>query len=416
MLNWRSDKLNIIVVGLGYVGITTAACLSSQGHQVFGLDTNGSKINSLQSGYLPIVEPQVAALLDKYPVYYATNYGDVPFMPDLVMVCVGTPPGDDGAPNMEYVNSAVREANAALVGVHQTPLILRSTVPIGTCERLMEAHPALNIMFVPEFLREGTAVDDFFSPPKAVIGYSRKDGLDQVVKVFSDTSDDLEFTGLREAESIKYVDNSWHAVKVAFTNEVSKILSAESCDAREVMRIFRTDTKLNLSGYYMKPGFAYGGSCLPKDLMALRHIGSKNKLDSPLLDAVDKSNKSIINYCLSEIEKRQPKSVLVSGITFKRNTDDLRNSPIIPVIKALLSKDIDVAFVDKNIVQSRLFGDNSELYDSLILSGATHLNAVAQRYDIHVLHQWQNATAELDVDIDLTTDSKSPNFIFNCSS
>jgi GDP-mannose 6-dehydrogenase len=280
----------------------------------------------------------------------------------------------------------------------------------------MEAHPTLNIMFVPEFLREGTAVDDFFSPPKAVIGYSRKDGLDQVVKVFSDTSDNLEFTGLREAESIKYVDNSWHAVKVAFTNEVSKILSAESCDAREVMRIFRTDTKLNLSGYYMKPGFAYGGSCLPKDLMALRHIGSKNKLDSPLLDAVDKSNKSIINYCLREIENRQPKSVLVSGITFKRDTDDLRNSPIIPVIKALLSKDIDVAFVDENIVQSRLFGDNNELYDSLILSGATHLNAVAQKYDIHVLHQWQNATAELGVDIDLTTDSKSPNFIFNSSS
>ena len=239
--------MKIIVAGLGYVGITTAACLSSQGHQVVGIDKNRDKVLSLQSGFVPIVEPQVANLLDKYPIRCMTNYDEVPFQPDVVIVCVGTPPTADGSPNMEFVESAVGEANDALIGMYKTPIILRSTVPIGTCERLMGAHPHLNIMFVPEFLREGTAVADFFSPPKVVIGHLSDDALEIVANIFSDTSGNLLLTGLREAESIKYVDNSWHAVKVAFTNEVSKILSAEGCDAREVMGIFRADKKLNLS-------------------------------------------------------------------------------------------------------------------------------------------------------------------------
>lgn len=344
--------MRISVIGIGYVGAVTSACLSSEGHKVIAVDKDFRKISCIADGRSPIVEKNLEDLISRslqagrleatQDICYAVMNSD------MTLIAVGTPSLEDGSLNLAYIEAACREIGEALQkkdGFHS--VVLRSTVIPGTGQNI--AIPTLEktsgkimgkdfgFAVNPEFLREGSAVDDFFNPPKIVIGASDERTCDALIELYKNIDAPLAVTTIEVAEAVKYADNAWHAMKVGFANEIGNILKDSGVDSHKVMDIFFLDTKLNLSKNYLTPGFAFGGSCLPKDVRALRAAGLSKNVTTPILDALLVANDRQIDRAYDMIRLTGKKSVAMLGVTFKSGTDDLRESPLLKLAERLLA-------------------------------------------------------------------------------
>lgn len=334
--------MKVAIFGLGYVGSTAAGCIASQGHTIIGVDVSEAKVAALNKGRAPVYEPGLDDLLAAAHadgrVTATTKLTDELDDADIAIVCVGTPSGVDGAHNMSYIAQVTRAIAAALKPDRKTPLTLayRSTMRPGSCENIiwpiLQSHlgdateSAVELVYNPEFLREATAIEDFFHPPKIVIGTLGGKPSANMAKLNEGIDAPVFEVGLREAEITKFVDNSWHAVKVAFANEIGRVCQNLGISAKEVHAIFKSDTKLNLSAYYTRPGGAFGGSCLPKDVRALQYIAADTGSATHLVDALIRSNEAHKHHqFLHATAGIEPGAkVLLVGLAFKLETDDLR--------------------------------------------------------------------------------------------
>lgn len=368
--------MNISVFGLGYVGTTTAACLAHEGHRVTGVDVVEEKVASIQDGRSPIVEERIGDLVeegrDAQLLHATTDAQEALSEAEIAFVCVGTPSGSNGALDTSAVQRVASQIGKALGdgASRESPLLIvfRSTMLPGTTrEELiprLEEHSGrpvgdgYEVAFQPEFLREGTAVEDFYNPPKVVVGERRDGAASRLWELYEEFDAPQFACTIEAAEAVKYVDNAFHALKITFANEVGQFLKAHGVDSRDVMDIFRTDTKLNISPKYLRPGFAFGGSCLPKDLRALTQAAKERGVELPVLDDILFSNERHIERALRHITERQPEQVGLVGLSFKPGTDDLRESPLVELAERLLGKGVDVRIFDRNVRMSKLMGAN----------------------------------------------------------
>lgn len=382
--------MRIVVVGLGYVGVTAAACLTKQGHVVCGVDVNPEKVEAINSGVSPIVEPGIDDMLASAVAQrrLSAQTSIPPLLGvDLVVVCVGTPSAADGAHNMSYIAESTRQiAVAARAATAKVTVAYRSTVRPGSMENFVaplfrsslgeDWASTIELVYNPEFLRESTAVEDYFNPPRVVVGTADGRGSCVMTQLNQDISAPVFLTRFREAEVTKFIDNSWHAVKVTFANEFGRVCAANGVDADIAHSIFVSDTKLNISNYYTRPGSPFGGSCLPKDVRAMQYLARVGGIEVELLDSVIKSNESHKRFQFSRVRAAaEPGAkVLVVGLAFKAGTDDLRESPHVSLVADLLAAGYRVDVLDPAVRASMLVGQNL----------ATALTILPQLHDIIV--------------------------------
>jgi len=368
-----SNKLRVSIFGMGYVGCVSGACLSSLGHSVIGVDLNQTKVDMINAGRCPIVEKDLDTLIANgvnEGRYRATdNWKSAVTETDLALVCVGTPSRSNGSIDLTYVTRVCEQIGQALP-FHKGffTVVFRSTIIPGSVEKLLipilerasglAAGVDFGVCMNPEFLREGTSVYDFHHPPKTVIGELNSKSGEALVSLYSGLPGPFIRTSLRIAEVVKYADNAFHAVKVTFANEIGSFCKGLGVDSHAVMDIFCQDTKLNLSPYYLKPGFAFGGSCLPKDLRAITHEARMLDLELPLLGSILESNRLQVLKVIRKLMEHKGRSLGFLGLSFKGGTDDLRESPIVEVIEALIGKGFDVRIYDRHVSLARLMGAN----------------------------------------------------------
>lgn len=363
--------MKIAVFGLGYVGIVSAACLARDGHEVIGVDPQPAKVDLVRAGRSPIVEKHVDGLLAEAVVdgriRATTSPAEAVAASDLCFVCVGTPSRRNGSLDTSAVERVCEEIGAA-VAKRDRPytVVIRSTILPGTMRnvvipaltRTAGGTDRLKIANNPEFLRESTAVYDYDNPPKTVVGSDDPAVAQEVLSLYAGLPNAKIAARLEVAEMVKYADNVWHATKVAFANEIGNIAKAVGVDSWEVMDIFCQDQKLNISTYYMRPGFAFGGSCLPKDVRALTSKGRDLDLDLPLMNALIPTNARQVERALDMIEAKGVRDVAFLGISFKAETDDLRESPQVALVERLIGKGYNLAIYDRNVHFARLMGAN----------------------------------------------------------
>ncbi|MBL1431943.1 MAG: GDP-mannose dehydrogenase [Gammaproteobacteria bacterium] len=367
--------MNISVLGLGYVGAVSAACLAKEGHKIIGVDPNCTKVDLINSGNTPIVERQIAEIIQEAVknelLSATTDIAQAIAETDVSIVCVGTPSNANGSLDLRYVKKVCEEIGQAIKAKSSRHVIvMRSTMLPGSMKDLviptLEEHSTgkaggkFGICFNPEFLREGTAVFDYYNPPKTVIGSSDKESGDLLASIYERLEAPLIVTDLDTAEMVKYADNCWHALKVCFANEMGNVCKELGIDSHKVMDIFCKDEKLNLSPYYLKPGFAFGGSCLPKDVRAMSYKAKTLDLELPVLNNILRSNEYHIKRALRLVESKGSKKVGVLGFSFKAGTDDLRESPIVSLIELLIGKGYDIKLYDKNVNLAKLTGANKD--------------------------------------------------------
>lgn len=368
--------MKIAIFGLGYVGFTAMCCIASEGHDVIGIDVNADKVAGILAGIAPIKEPGVDAMLGEGlaqgRITAFTSAAGALDTCDMAIVCVGTPSGADGGHDMRYIIDVTRQIAAELQPGRARPLtvVYRSTIRPGTLDELIHpifrtrlgdhADALVELVYNPEFLREASAVKDYFHPPKIVIG--TKDGLPSANMDALNANLDAPvfYVRFRESEITKFVDNTWHACKVAFANEIGRVCMALGISASKMHEIFVSDTKLNISAYYTRPGGAFGGSCLPKDVRALQRIAADCGASTYLVDSLLRSNEAH-KYALfrAAVEGLAPGArVLVAGLAFKAHTDDLRESPNVDLVRMLLAADYTVRVFDPAVDATQLVGAN----------------------------------------------------------
>ncbi|MBO6565782.1 MAG: nucleotide sugar dehydrogenase [Pseudomonadales bacterium] len=411
--------MEIVVVGMGYVGCVTAACLASRGHSVIGVETNESKLELLRKQQAPVLEVGLDNLIHEFAedekLTFTRVLGDaIQPSTDLVFICVGTPSRTDGSLDLSHVERVVSECTSVCVSKQVSPtIVMRSTMLPGSMKKtvqplLREGEFELKALYHPEFLREGSAIDDFNHPPKIVIGVIEEQHASQLCTVYDGFDAPLVLTSYEVAESVKYADNAFHATKIAFANEIGLFCKQNEVDAREVMDVFVLDTKLNLSARYLKPGFAFGGSCLPKDLRA---ITSQNR-GFPLLESLLESNSRIIRSVVDVVDKlvyeNDLATVALVGLSFKANTDDLRESPYVELARQI--SHLRLQIFDPLVEKSLLIGGNKVFLESQ-LPNAKKLFVSQVNADIVILchqtsesqiHSWLSAGVYI---IDLVGDS-----------
>lgn len=368
--------MRISIFGLGYVGSVSAACLANKGHYVIGVDSNQTKVDLINAGKSVIVEPELkeltATLVAKGLLRATKDVSDAILNSDLSFICVGTPSKKNNGLDLQYVKRICEDIGHILKEKKEHHVIVcRSTMFPGSIRNVVipilehysdkTAGVDFSVCINPEFMKEGTAVYDYYNPPKNVVGTNEQRVRDLMSKLNQDcTNMPTIFLDIEEAEILKYADNIWHALKVGYANEIGNVCKSLSIDSHNVMDVFCKDTKLNLSPYYLKPGFAFGGSCLPKDLRAFLYESQNLNLDLPIISAVLPSNKLQIETALNMVIEQGNKSVGVLGFGFKANTDDLRESPIVELIERLIGKGYDLTLYDKNISEAKLFGANRD--------------------------------------------------------
>lgn len=367
--------MKISIFGLGYVGAVSAGCLASDGHTVVGVDPNETKVALINQGHTPIIEKDIgemiAATVKSGHLRATTDVRDAVLNTDMSLICVGTPSQLNGNLDLshvrkvcEQIGNAIKEKDGFHVVVARSTMLpgSMSSVVIPTLEAASgkKAGVDFGVCNNPEFLREGTAVYDYYHPPKTVIGESDEKAGALLVQLYEKMDAPLVRTNVETAEMVKYTDNTWHAVKVAFANEIGNICKAVGIDGHKVMEIFCQDTKLNLSSYYMKPGFAFGGSCLPKDVRALTYKARSLDLELPLLNSILPSNEKQVEKGLKMIMDKGARKVGILGFSFKAGTDDLRESPLVDVIEHLLGKGYELKLYDKNVNLAALTGANQD--------------------------------------------------------
>lgn len=365
-------------MGLGYVGCVSAGCLSYNGHKIIGVDVNEQKAALINEGKPTVIEKDLEELIynarksNKLEAVTDSYYAVL--NTDITIICVGTPGNDNGRLNLDYIYNVAAETGRALKEKGDFHIIaIRSTVPPGTCKKIAgiiedQSGKKLNADFAivsnPEFLREGTAVSDYYNPPYTLLGSESSRALGMMEEIYKNINAPVYRTEIEVAEIIKYINNSFHALKVTFGNEVGNICKALGIDSHKVMDLVCKDTKLNISPYYLKPGFAYGGSCLPKDLNALVRLSRDMDLDVPVLESISKSNELQKKILVNKIIKEGRKNIGILGLSFKPGTDDLRESPIVEIIEILIGKGFNVRIYDKNVNLSRLMGSNKSYIDT----------------------------------------------------
>ena len=373
--------MNVAVFGLGYVGTVTAASLAADGHTVVGVDVNADKVDNVNKRISPIVEPGLTELLattvSDGRLRATTDTADAVRASDVSLLCVGTPSRKNGSLDLVYLTRVCEQIGAEL---RNKPayhvVVVRSTVLPGTTHGVV--IPALErasgkkygegfgVSVNPEFLREGTALKDFRTPPMTVVGHNHAADASGTIGLYDAIEAPLVSTSIRVAEMVKYTSNTWHALKVCFANEIGNLCKQLDVDSHDVMDIFCKDDKLNLSPYYLKPGFAFGGSCLPKDVRALQYRAKELDVDLPLIQSILPSNKLQIQHAFDEVMDTGKKKIGLLGFSFKAGTDDLRESPIVILAEALLGKGLTLTIYDKNVSLARLVGSNKEYIEQQI--------------------------------------------------
>jgi GDP-mannose 6-dehydrogenase len=380
--------MKVSVFGLGYVGCVSAAAFADDGHEVVGVDVIPEKVAAINAGRSPIVEPGLDELLQRGVAsgrLRATSCTeDAVRSTDLSLLCVGTPSRKNGSLDLTYLTRVCEEIGHVLQdkdGYHV--VVVRSTVLPGTTHGTV--IPALEaasgkkygegfgVAVNPEFLREGTAIKDFRNPPLTMIGHNHAADAAPTSALYQNIDAPLFSAGIRVAEMMKYTSNAWHAVKVVFANEIGNLCKRVGVDSHEVMDIFCQDDKLNLSPYYLKPGFAFGGSCLPKDVRALQYRAKEVDLEMPLLNSLLGSNRLQVQHAIDRIVDTGKKKIGLLGFSFKAGTDDLRESPMVILAEALLGKGYQLWIYDKNVSLARLVGANKQYINEQIPHLSQHL-------------------------------------------
>jgi len=372
------NKPTFSIFGLGYVGSVCSACFAHRGYKVIGVDLNVNKVQEINNGTSPIIEDQLDDLIRKEVtadrLIAISDVQKAIMQSNISLISVGTPSCSNGSLDLKYIHRVSEQIGSALRSKKTYHVVVvRSTVLPGTTEELV--IPTLEkasgktegkdfgVVFNPEFLREGTAVYDFENPPKTVIGARNKRDANTVAEIYAGLEAPLYITNIRTAETVKYADNAFHALKVVFGNEIGVLAKSCNVDSHKVMDIFCSDTKLNLSPYYLKPGFAFGGSCLPKDLRALVYLAKISNIEIPMLSAVIPSNEVHIKRTLQRILELGKKKIGILGFSFKDGTDDLRESPIVELIENLIGKGFSLKLFDENVSMARLIGANKEFIE-----------------------------------------------------
>jgi GDP-mannose 6-dehydrogenase len=367
--------VKIAIFGLGYVGVVSAACLARDGHEVLGVDPNSVKTDLVNQAKSPIVEPGLDALMQSTVAAgrlkaSADHAGAVRHC-DLMLICVGTPGAANGSLDLRYVRRICEQIGEALARLDEFKIVaIRSTLLPGSMQSVViptleqasgkRAGEHFGVCINPEFLREGTAIYDYDHPPKTVIGANDERTAASVRAIYAKLQAPMIVTDLRTAEMVKYVDNSWHALKVTFANEMGRLAKAMNVDSRALMRLFCMDTKLNISPTYLRPGFAFGGSCLPKDVRALTYQGKLLDVDTPVLSSILASNQVQVERALTLIRGSGHRRVGLLGLSFKEGTDDLRESPIVALAEQLIGKGFELLIYDRNVRLASLVGANRD--------------------------------------------------------
>lgn len=366
--------MKISIFGLGYVGCVGAACLAKLGHHVIGNDVSENKVNLINQGKPTIIEADIDELIknghDKGLIEATMDYHYAVHNSEISFIVVGTPSSKEGHLNLNYIYGVARQIGEAMKDKDEFHIVaIRSTVLPGTNQKVgeiiteasgKERGKNFTVVSNPEFLREGTAVKDYMEPPLTLIGTDNELAEQKFRELYKDIPGEFISTDIKVAEMMKYVNNTFHALKIVFGNEVGNICKALDIDSHKVMEIFCKDKQLNISPYYFKPGFAYGGSCLPKDSKALRSLAHDLYVDVPVMNAIDPSNEIQKKIAIEIIESKGRKKVGILGLSFKAGTDDLRNSPIVDVAEALYGKGYEIHIYDKNVRVSQLTGTNAD--------------------------------------------------------
>jgi GDP-mannose 6-dehydrogenase len=383
--------MKVAVFGLGYVGAVTSACLAAEGHDVWGVDVDHTKVKMIAEGRSPVAEPGLSELISQVVangrLHATTNPIQALVRADVSLLCVGTPSTSEGRTNLTYVYRVVEDLVEGLREVEPPAtrfhtVVMRSTVPPGTVEDLGEIirvaldenGPATGMAMCPEFLRESTGISDFYSPPFTVIGSGDPDVVEVVSQLFGFLDAPLKVVDTRTAEALKYACNAFHAAKVSFANELGRVFSRFGVDSREVMELFCEDRQLNISPRYLRPGFAFGGSCLPKDLRSLLHMARIESIDLPMLAGTMATNQLCISEVIDRIVSGSGRTVALLGLSFKAQSDDLRDSPYVELAETLLGKGYDVRIFDPIVNPSALIGSNRQYVDSKL----PHLGRILQ--------------------------------------
>ncbi|WP_445940376.1 nucleotide sugar dehydrogenase [Pseudomonas sp.] len=396
--------MRISIFGLGYVGAVCAGCLSARGHHVIGVDISANKIDLINNGKSPIVEPGLEALLQQGlasgNLRGTTDVADAVLNSDVSFICVGTPSKKNGDLELNYIEGVCREIGLAMRGKSERhTVVVRSTVLPGTAKNAVlpilqdcsgkQAGVDFGLAVNPEFLRESTAIKDYDFPPMTVIGELDQASGDLLEAIYSELDAPIIRKSIDVAEMIKYTCNVWHATKVTFANEIGNIAKAAGVDGRDVMDVICQDHKLNLSKYYMKPGFAFGGSCLPKDVRALSYRAGAMDVDAPLIGSLMRSNAIQVQNAFDIIAGYDKRKVALLGLSFKAGTDDLRESPLVELAEMLIGKGYDLSIFDRNVEYARVYGANKDYIESKIPHVSSLLSsdfdAVVDNADIIVL-------------------------------
>lgn len=374
----------ISIFGLGYVGVVSACCLANDGHFVLGVEPNQTKVDLINSGKSPIIEDRTGELIQKAAeagrLKAITDSEEAVHRTELSLICVGTPSQPNGSLDLKYVRNVSEQIGSALKQKQSFHVVVyRSTMLPGSMRDVVipilekcsgkKAGIDFGVCTNPEFLREGTAVYDYYNPPKIVIGQTDERSGDLMAGLYSNLVAPAIRLDVETAGMVKYADNAWHAVKVCFANEIGNICEELNIDGHLVMDVFCQDSKLNLSPYYLKPGFAFGGSCLPKDVRALTYMGRNIDVELALLNAILPSNRNQIERGFQMIASKKNKKIGILGFSFKAGTDDLRESPMVEIIERLLGKGYDIRIYDRNVNLAKLTGANRDY----ILNHISHI-------------------------------------------
>jgi GDP-mannose 6-dehydrogenase len=365
--------MRVSIFGLGYVGAVSAACLAKEGHTVVGVDVDSHKLDLIRQGKAPIVEANLEPYLQQAVQSGRLTVTDDPIEAvhntEVSLLCVGTPSKENGDLRTDYLERVARQIGEALITKREYHIVvIRSTILPGTAEEIVlpvleessgkRVNEHFGLAVNPEFLREGTAIADFYDPPFTVVGALRPEDAEKVASLYESVKAQLFLVSIRTAEMIKYACNAFHALKITFANELGMLCKAEGVDSHEVMRIFCADTKLNISCKYLTPGFAFGGSCLPKDLRALTYRARTSDLELPMLEAILPSNRRQIEEVVRRIVRMRKRKVGLFGLSFKPGTDDLRESPLVELAEQLIGKGYRLLIHDPNVSYAALYGSN----------------------------------------------------------
>jgi GDP-mannose 6-dehydrogenase len=372
--------MNLSIFGLGYVGCVSLGCLAKNGHNVIGVDVSQNKVDLINRGKPTIVEKDIDEIIKEQrslgKISATTDAEMAVLHSEVSIIAVGTPSSEKGHLNLQYIFNVAENIGKALAQKEAFHIVaIRSTILPGTCDKIAgiieklsgkKRNEGFAVVDNPEFLREGTAVADYYNPPLTLIGSDNKDAAQKLAELYKNLPGEIIISDLKVAEVMKYVNNTFHALKISFANEVGNICSELGIDSHEVMNIFCKDKQLNISPYYFKPGFAYGGSCLPKDLKGLQTLAHDLYVDVPVIDSIDKTNENQIDRATKLIYKYLDKKIGFLGLSFKAGTDDLRNSPAVRVIESLLGKGSNILIYDKNVNMTMLTGTNKDYVDARI--------------------------------------------------